>query len=414
MTAAIALCFALALLVGVWGFFRYWFRRYRFFWTAAAFVGPVLLGTLLYDASVTGLSHVQFPRPGVTPRPLLSDAEVFGAWRTRLPEPNPPLVVVAASGGALRAAVWTINVLGSLEQHHPGFLRHVRVITGASGGMVGAAHLVSALAERGDTDAALPPPWFDDVMELAAKDSLTAITRALIFPHQDRGTALERTWERDTNGRLAKPFRDLLGGERAGWLPSLVYSPMMVEDGRRLLVSNLQLGAIATSLRPWTVPETPTGPSISSLQLFECAGDGLDGVKLSTIARLNATFPWVTSAARLTSVPDRRVVDAGYYDNYGVDIGTAWIRENATWLQKQHVGRPAHSRSATSTSHESSTCGGAGTGVPRQAHLGAVDADRGLLERARGQHVLPQRPEGRGARSWSGSDRAARTRRGSS
>ena len=338
VTAAIALCFALALLIGVWGFFRYWFRRFRFFWTTAAFLAPLLLGVLLYDASVTGLAHVTFPRPGVSPRPLLRDDDAFAAWRKHLREPNPPLVVVATSGGALRAAVWTINVLASLEQHHPGFLRHVRIITGASGGMVGAAHLVSGLAERGGDDAAIPAPWFDRVIEDAAKDSLTAITRALIFPHQDRGTALERSWERDTNGRLARPFRELLGGERAGWLPSLVYSPMMVEDGRRLLVSNLQLGAIATSLRPWTVPETPTGPSISSLQLFDCAGDGIDAVKLSTIARLNATFPWVTSAALLTTDPDRRIVDAGYYDNYGVDIGTAWIRQNAPWLQKNTSG----------------------------------------------------------------------------
>jgi hypothetical protein len=33
--------------------------------------------------------------------------------------------------------------------------------------------------------------------------------------------------------------------ERMGWRPSLVFTPMMVEDGRRLLISNLDL-AFAT------------------------------------------------------------------------------------------------------------------------------------------------------------------------
>jgi hypothetical protein len=49
------------------------------------------------------------------------------------------------------------------------------------------------------------------------------------------------------------------------------------------------------------------------VQLFACEGVGIDAIKLSTVARLNATFPWVTSAALLTTTPDRRVVDAGYY-----------------------------------------------------------------------------------------------------
>lgn len=333
--AAAAVGLALAIAIAVWGFLRFWFRRYRLFWSAVL----IVVGCAIFvrgDWAITGLSNVQFPGAGPPRRELLSDGAALARWKAQLAEERPPLVVVATSGGALRAALWTINILRDLERRMPGFLRHVRLVTGASGGMVGAAHLVSALEERGPPFDHLTPEWFDAVSEDAAKDSLTPITRALILPWSDRGRALEESWEEHTNGRLAMPFRALLVGEREGWLPSLVYSPLLVEDGRRLLVSNLDLGDLVETLGPG--PRGSRRESISAVQLFACQGDGIDAIKLSTVARLNATFPWVTSAARLTTPRDRRVVDAGYYDNYGVDIATAWIRKNADWLAKNTSG----------------------------------------------------------------------------
>jgi hypothetical protein len=335
--AAAAVSVALSLLMAAWGFLRFWFRRFRVAASAALIILACAL-THAGDRPITGLSDVRFPHDGPPPRELVQDDDALETWRGQFTTGGKqPLVVVATSGGALRAALWTINVLRDLERLLPGFTRHVRIVTGASGGMVGAAHLVSALDEKG------PPPvtgltseWFDEIMRDAAKDSLTPVTRALVLLGHDRGEALEDSWEEHTNGRLAMPFRTLLAGERDGWLPSLIYVPTMVEDGRRLLISNLDLGSLVE-----TRVSGPVGrrrESISAVQLFACEGNGIDTIKLSTVARLNATFPWVTSAARLTTVPDRRVVDAGYYDNYGVDIATAWIRKNARWLSENTSG----------------------------------------------------------------------------
>ncbi|HVU50284.1 MAG TPA: hypothetical protein VHL80_06340 [Polyangia bacterium] len=335
--AAVAVSVALALAIAAWGFLRYWFRRTRVVAAAALIVLGCAL-TRAGDSPVTGLSDVQFPKRAGAPPPreLLGDTDALERWRAQFPDENPPLVVVATSGGALRAALWTLNILRDLEGVIPGFMRHVRLVTGASGGMVGAAHLVSALHDRGPPLTDLTPEWWGGVMHDAAGDSLTPVARALILPWRDRGQALEESWEQHTNGRLAMPFRALLAGEREGWLPSLVYAPMMVEDGRRLLISNLELGALVETVVPGA--NGPRRESISAVQLFACEGDGVDAIKLSTVARLNATFPWVTSAARLTTWPDRRVVDAGYYDNFGVDVATAWIRKNAEWLAGKTSG----------------------------------------------------------------------------
>jgi hypothetical protein len=327
--AALSVCFALALVAGFWGFLRFWYRRYRLVVGALAILALLATGM----DSRFGVSDVRFPANLARPTRAVDDDAALAAWRERQPEEKPPLVVVATSGGALRAAIWTINVLGTLDRLHAGFLRHVRLVTGASGGMVGAAHLVSELQVRGENAPSLDAPALERIVKGAAGDSLTPVAHALIFPFEERGRALERSWELYTGGRMGRPFRVLEPGEAAGWLPSLVYSPMMVEDGRRLLVSNLDLTELTASF-----PTAQGVPSMSSVQLFACAGQGIEEIKLSTVARLNATFPWVTSAGRLDSDPDRRVVDAGYYDNYGVDLASAWIRKNAQWIRANTSG----------------------------------------------------------------------------
>ena len=60
---------------------------------------------------------------------------------------------------------------------------------------------------------------------------------------------MEETWSRLTavNGKSAfeRPLRGLIADELAGWRPSLVFTPMLVEDGRQLLISNLDLSFVA-------------------------------------------------------------------------------------------------------------------------------------------------------------------------
>ena len=53
----------------------------------------------------------------------------------------------------------------------------------------------------------------------------------------DRGKRLEMTWE-DLRDLPIEELREL---ERSARIPSLVLNPIVVEDGRRLLLSNLDL-----------------------------------------------------------------------------------------------------------------------------------------------------------------------------
>ena len=54
------------------------------------------------------------------------------------------------------------------------------------------------------------------------------------------------------NGKsgFSRPFSELVELEKDGCRPSLVFSPMMVEDARRLLVSNLDLMHLTVASGP--------------------------------------------------------------------------------------------------------------------------------------------------------------------
>ena len=84
-----------------------------------------------------------------------------------------------------------------------------------------------------------------------APDYLTPIAWQIafrdVFPNSlfpwatyNRGDVLEDAWIAFDDG-IAQTFRDIKQQEEAGLIPSLVFSPMLVEDGRRLLISNLPL-----------------------------------------------------------------------------------------------------------------------------------------------------------------------------
>jgi Patatin-like phospholipase len=273
---------------------------------------------------------------------------ISSRWKTGPEDKSKPrLVLIATSGGGIRAAVWTAVVLEGLlaeipgegPGQKPGLLDHVRMISGASGGMVAAAMFV------GDYPNIHQPGW--NMSDRLAKDSLTPAMDAMLFHDlpalfrwgqlkTDRGRVLEQAWydnTRDSSGRspLEMTFENIHDDEKGGLRPSLVFSPMLAEDARRLLISNLDLNELTEAkcarLRPDDLNEDPWMLSLSALELRRLFPEALK-MKLGTVARLNATFPFVTPGVSLPTKPPRRVIDAGYFDNFGVDVACMWLLQH--------------------------------------------------------------------------------------
>jgi hypothetical protein len=331
-------------------------------------------------------------------KPLIDDRDALEAWAQRCrddrgsPGGKPKLVVVCTSGGAIRAAYWTATVLDRLDAEigaQGEFHKHVRVITGASGGMVGASYYVTWLRDNLPADPRFPesrraalapgadtlPPkgWVEAIpifslapvaRVIALRDPLFTTFRSALNwfgRYPDRGLVLQDDWR-----ALNYPLRRLREDERGGALPSLIFSPMTVEDGRRLLISNLDLitlfegDAAKLDDPPPPLPSTrwlplnangvmpfAGGPqglariSISGIEFFKAFAPieaGRNDILLATAARMSASFPYISPAVNLPSDPPLRVVDAGYYDNYGVDVAAAWIFANRFWIERNTSG----------------------------------------------------------------------------
>ncbi len=311
-------------------------------------------------------SPLPYPPPdGSQPRPESTPLRYDAALDARGSEPGGRrLIVVCASGGGIRAGTWTAAVLGQLDEIE-GFRAATRLLTGASGGMVGAASWLALAAKRNAAAGVpAPPDSWPDLMNAVAMDSLTPAARQLVFHDiplaflslnnlHDRGLALEEAWcenlkssKLDIDLRIS--FGELRSGEESGRLPSLVFSPMLVEDGRRLILSNLDLTQSTNHYVRWlsskdTGPKPVTGcASRTAYHLSQVCPQDWTRFPLSTAARLSASFPYVSPAVLLPTEPRRRAVDDGYYDNYGLELGCSWLREllehRKDWLERNVSG----------------------------------------------------------------------------
>jgi patatin-like phospholipase len=254
--------------------------------------------------------------------PTLSPAQVIRAGK-----PGTKVIVVAASGGGIKAAAWTTRVLTGLEENNPRvFGDSVRLVSAVSGGSVGAMYFVSEYDADGKglpADAAT----LENAVGQSEASSLDDIAWGLVYPdflrvflpvfgHLDRGKALEDALTRELPHRkhhLWNPLDDWRQGVLEGWRPAVVFNATVTESGERFLLGTTDLARATgrTSLRDPEFPQFAT-----------------EDISLVTAARLSATFPYVSPAARPDIAGTQiHAVDGGYTDNYGMATLLAWLDE---------------------------------------------------------------------------------------
>jgi Patatin-like phospholipase len=281
---------------------------------------PFLLAAIV-SAHVHATDHY-FYMFSTKSSPDLSPAQVIRAGK-----PGSAVIVVAASGGGIKAAAWTARVLTGLEESNPRtFGDSVRLISAVSGGSVGAMYFVSEYDANG---AGLPssPKDLEEGVARAEASSLDDIAWGLVYPdflrifvpafeHVDRGRALEAALTRELPNRehhLYSPLSDWREGVLEGWRPAVVFNATVVESGERFLLGT-------TDLSP--------APGRSSLRDPQFPQFGGRDISLVTAARLSATFPYVSPAARPDIAGTQiHAVDGGYTDNYGMATLLAWLDE---------------------------------------------------------------------------------------
>jgi hypothetical protein len=232
-----------------------------------------------------------------------------------------PLYLVNAEGGGIRAAYWTATVLGEIQNRHPGFADHLFSLSGVSGGSLGASVFVALLAQARERKQ--PFDLKKKAQDILSEDFLSPVVASMLYPELaqrflffpvesfDRAATLEQAWESAWakhvagRNRMREPF-DRLWEDAAHWTPALFLNATWVETGKRIIASNVRVGAAKGAEDFVDIEDAQAFFSPRSLSL-------------ATAAHMSARFTYVSPAGTLVrdGKPYGRVVDGGYFENSG-------------------------------------------------------------------------------------------------
>lgn len=355
-----------AILMGVVGAFKYFLKSWETIgWVVFVLLLSAMVKYKLFDlrSIAYGLNYRQEEgkqpdynydklRKTFTPQRFINDRSLEEArlqlWKNKsIAEPGlPPLVVVSVSGGGSRSAYWTFRSLQYIDSATNGHLfRNTVLITGASGGMMGAAYWRSL--HDAWQQGVIKNPYALEYQENIGKDLLNPIIFSLasvdlISPFnkisvagytytRDRGYAMEREMARNTDGLLDRNIGFFKTREATGQIPLLLISSTIMNDGRKLLISNQPVGYL-TQPEYATVERLPSIDAVDFATLF--AQQNPYNLRLTSALRMNATFPFVLPIVKLPSQPLMNIMDAGLTDNFGAELASRYIYTMREWIQK--------------------------------------------------------------------------------
>lgn len=305
--------------------------------TRVPFLALLLVAALLFSIFDLNDNHI-IRHQHVARQPLPPTfSHAFAEWlnnRADLHEYDTyPVFIVSAEGGGLRAAYFTAIVLASIQDRCPRFAQHTFVISGVSGGSLGAAVFTGLAARSAPNEPGLPCELnSEETGEMLTKadavlsrDFLSPVLGAALYPDLaqrflpfpiysfDRALALEegleQSWKEATGGNeFGQPFAKLWEDFPRRAAPALFLNTTRVETGDRMVISNLY----------------PIDERFNNLSNLSDIDPSIT-VPLSTATFLSARFPIVTPAGFIPIGRDangdwvgkHRYVDGGYFENSG-------------------------------------------------------------------------------------------------
>lgn len=275
----------------------------------------------------------------------------LNAWKSKQNSSKPRMIIINSSGGGLRSALFT---LGSLQHFDSltqgGFLDQVFLITGSSGGMIGASYYRELFARKKEHRA-------DDIKSNLYYNKLgrdilnpvgfTMVVNDLFIPLKsykaggftypvDRGYAFDRKFNENTDQILNKPvfaYREL---EKNGTIPLLILAPTMINEGRRLIISPMGLSFLTHVKNKYLQNRNDNYDGIEFSRFFR--NQQPDSLSFVAALRMSSTFPYIAPLISLPSEPRIEVIDAGARDNDGLLLTVRFLHAFNDWLAENTSG----------------------------------------------------------------------------
>lgn len=330
--------------------FNFFYEDLRFFRQSTKAYG------LNYDVETAKYDlHKLIPGAETIAKDKLHTIEMLENWKKKNAAQytdghKPKLIILNHSGGGTRSAFWSMLALAYSDSLTDGKLLNNSVLmTGASGGMLGAAYI---------RELQLRKSWGENInpydyhyAECMAKDLLnpiimSAVTNDWLIRYQriedgpykyskDRATAFEEQLHRNTDYIFSRRMREYSKPEHEAVIPMMILSPTIVNDGRRMLIASQPISYL-------TVPYHFNGnhnelPEDVEFNRMFAANDAQNLQFLSAL-RMSATFPYVLPMTNLPSDPPIEMVDAGVRDNFGLKTTMQFLYTFRDWINENTGG----------------------------------------------------------------------------
>jgi hypothetical protein len=224
------------------------------------------------------------------------------------------------------------------------------LITGASGGMIGATYFRELYREKmqGKPINLQSREYTKDIAEDLLNPTFTSfVARDIFAPEQkvkigpytyqrDRGYAFELALNENTGGVLNKTLKDYAADEAAANIPLILYHSVITRDAKMMLMSTQPLRFMMTPPRD-TLDSNPQTPDALDFTTFFHGQDALN-LRVLTTLRMNATFPVVLPNIWLPSKPVIDVMDGGLRDNYGIENSLRFLGHMKDWIEHNTRG----------------------------------------------------------------------------
>jgi hypothetical protein len=363
LPAAASFVIFVTIFVMLAGAFEYWFGN----WSSTAALGLFLiLNYLVGEEFFTkpyqafGLDYRKSAIPyNIATLRSLNDSSFIRAdrdnslvmlenWRQKFDE-KPKLVLLCVSGGGKRAALWALNCLQTADSLTSGkLINQTAVITGASGGLIGASYfrelkLREHMGERVQPYGAVHREKISTdnlnplIFSLLANDLFVGFTQFVYAGNsyqKDRAYTFEQQLNQITEGYMDKPIKDYREPEDQGIIPMIILSPTVINDGRKLFIASRPVSFMNYDVL--NTYQTPKLAGVDFQRAFESVG--APELRFLSALRMSATFPYITPNTTLPTDPPIQIMDAGISDNFGLTDAFRFFNAFRDWIQQNTSG----------------------------------------------------------------------------
>ena len=372
LPASSAIFLTFSIFVVFFSFASYWFRTWRTMVLIAFFIVLNILtqyDLVVYKHRLYGLDYaskkIEYNNEAVNNAvnknmvnaDIAATQKILDNWHrnvlNKYGETKPKLILINTAGGGLKATYWTFHLLQELEkQTNKKLFDHTVLMTGASGGMIGAAYF-RELYLRSKTHEKIN--YLDTVyLEDAGKDLLNGMatsiaTNDIFYPWQtfnykgysykkDRAYMFDKKLNENTNYTMDKLMSAYKKPEQSAMIPMMIVGATIINDQRFLFFSPQSVSYL---IKPYIknskgyVDDMSTD-AVEFNRFFKDKGAG--NLNFIDALRTNATYPYIMPAVYLPTNPEIKAMDAGIRENSGLAVSTRFYSVFKEWIDANTSG----------------------------------------------------------------------------